>query len=245
MTEVAAEGPWGVRLLPDLRASGVVQMAIDDALLDEAHWVTARRYEWDPPSLSLGKHQRFPGDDLGRVADETRREAADGAGAEPLDVVRRPSGGRAVLHGAAFEWSFAVVFPAGDERTGRVDAAYEVVSRAMSDALSASHVPLVDSREEPYRRSPLCFSTSLRHDLHTALGKVVAVAQTRREGASLVHGSVLERRPSERLTRAVERLLGERWRGEGFGAAGVDRDRLWVSFIEALDRRLEETGSVR
>ena len=75
---MAAEGPWGVRLLPDLSASGVVQMAIDDALLDEAHWVTARRYEWDPPALSLGKHQRWPGDELCRVAGETRREEADG-----------------------------------------------------------------------------------------------------------------------------------------------------------------------
>jgi len=233
--EREAEEQGGLRRLPDLRASGVVQMAIDDSLLREARWTTARRYTWAPPALSLGKHQRWCGDGLSR-------RPGDGPATGSLDVVRRPSGGRAVLHGADFEWSFAVVFPAGDKRAGRVDTAYEIVARSMSEALTTAGVPLVDTREEPYRRSPLCFSTSLRYDLHTALGKVVAVAQTRREGATLVHGSVLERRPPDPLAQAVERLMGEPWRGEGLGVAGVDRDALWVSFTEALDRRLGKSG---
>jgi len=231
-----ANQPWGTRLLPDLDASGAVQMAIDDALLDEATWVAARRYSWTPPALSLGKHQRWP-HPLDRAPGG---EAADAG----LDVVRRPSGGRTVLHGKDFEWSFAVVFPPGDDRAGRVEAAYAVVAGAMSEGLSAVGVPLLPEREEPYRRSQLCFATSLRHDLHTAVGKVVAVAQTRRDGGALVHGSVLERRPPDRLVRVVERLAGEPWEAEGLAAVGgVDRDQLWVSFIEALDRRLGQTAS--
>jgi len=160
----------------------------------------------------------------------------------PFDVARRPSGGRAVLHGADFEWSFAAAFPpAASDRSGcSIGAAYEVVSAAMADALRACGVPLAGEREEPYRRSALCFATSLRHDLHVAVGKVVAVAQVRRNRATLVHGSVLERRPPRELTEAVERLVGEPWRGDGLQAAGevVDPDELWLGFVDALRLRL-------
>jgi hypothetical protein len=180
----------------------------------------------------------------------------------PFDIVRRPSGGRAVLHGADFEWSFAVVFPPGAARNGnRVDTTYALVSAAMADALRAAGVTLTAEREEPYRRSALCFATSLRHDLHAAAGKVVAVAQVRRGGATLVHGSVMERRPPAMLTDVVERLVGEPWSGEGMnalrmgaeaaiGRAGgteggspterscVDADRLWALFVGALQARL-------
>jgi len=219
-----------LRRLPDLTAPGAAQMAVDDGLLGDALWATARRYRWSPPTLSLGKFQRLPG------AAEVRARAL------PFDVVRRPSGGRAVLHGEAFEWSFAVVFPAAAAAAGarRVDRAYEVVSAAMADALTAGGIDLAGEREEPYRRSALCFATSLRHDLHVDVGKVVAVAQVRRGGATLVHGSVLERRPPAALTEAVEQLVGEPWRGEGLTAAAgfIDADALWMDFLDALEPRL-------
>src|SRR5450759_2406329 len=85
-----------VKVLPELRAGGGAQMAFDTGLLETADEVIARRYTWAPPALSLGKFQKY--------------EPLPGV---PFDVVRRPSGGRAVLHGEGFEWSFAVAFPAG------------------------------------------------------------------------------------------------------------------------------------
>jgi len=126
--QTMAEEAAGLRLMPVLAASGDVQMAVDEALLDDALFVTARRYVWTPPALSLGKFQRLPDDRL--------REDL------PFDVVRRPSGGRAVLHGESFEWSFAVVFPPGTLPGHRVDDAYEVVSAALAEALSAAGVRL-------------------------------------------------------------------------------------------------------
>jgi lipoate-protein ligase A len=238
-----------LRTLPDLTASGAVQMAVDDGLLDDVMWVTARRYRWSPPTLSLGKFQRLlseaptvgggPGSGMGSLGVVTAKDES----ALPFDVVRRPSGGRAVLHGAGFEWSFAVVFPDGSTGAarGRVDEAYGLVSAAMTHALGVSGIDLTDVREEPYRRSALCFATSLRHDLHAAVGKVVAVAQTRRDRATLVHGSVLERRPPAELTDAVERLVGEPWRGEGLSfQPGLDADALWTWFLEALELSLDQ-----
>src|SRR5450756_726213 len=114
--------------LPNLTAPGTVQMAVDDGLLAEATRITVRRYIWAPPAVSLGKSQRWP--------DSIRPDRA--LPPLPFDVVRRPSGGRAVLHGAEFEWSFAVVFPRGPG----IDDAYRLVSAAMADALSAAGVSL-------------------------------------------------------------------------------------------------------
>ena len=204
-----------LRLMPTIAASGEVQMAVDDGLLDDAALddaqlegaplVMARRYVWTPPALSLGKFQRVAG--------------LSAAGALPFDVVRRPSGGRAVLHGEGFEWSFAVVFSPGTLPGRRVDDAYEVVSAALAEALGAAGLDLDEGRTKPYRSSALCFASGLRHDLFAGAGKVAAVAQVRRGGAALVHGSVLERRPPDDLVAAVERLLGEPWQGEGLVAA--------------------------
>ena len=85
-----------VKVLPELRAGGGAQMALDEGLLETAEEVIARRYTWAPPALSLGKFQEL--------------QLVPGL---PFDVVRRPTGGRAVLHGEEFEWSFAVAFPPG------------------------------------------------------------------------------------------------------------------------------------
>lgn len=269
-THPGREDPPGIRRLPELTAPGVVQMAIDEGLLAEARWVTVRRYLWSPPAVSLGKFQRPPAaaavpsreDGAPRREDRAPPRARGAPLSEgdvpppaglPFDVVRRPSGGRAVLHGAGFEWSFAVAFPAGwsgaegtRRRDSGVDEPYRLVSAAMADAMAAAGVGVAADRDEPYRRSALCFSTSLRHDLHTDYGKVVAVAQVRRAGAALVHGSVLMRRPPQELIVALESLVGEPWRGEGLESARrVSGEAVWVSFSEALRERLHETATGR
>lgn len=266
-THPGLEDPPDVRRLPELTAPGVVQMAIDAGLLTEARWVTLRRYLWSPPAVSLGKFQRLPPEVAvpsredrvpPREHDASRPPALPEGGVPPpaglpFDVVQRPSGGRAVLHGAGFEWSFAVAFPAGwsgaggaRRRDSSVDEPYRLVSAAMADALAAAGVGVAADRDEPYRRSALCFSTSLRHDLHTDYGKVVAVAQVRRAGVALVHGSVLMRRPPQELIAALESLVGEPWRGDGLESArGVSGEAVWVSFCEALRERLHETATGR
>ncbi len=85
-----------VKILPDFRSGGGAQMALDIGLLETVDEVIARRYTWAPPALSIGKFQEV--------------ETVPGL---PFEVVRRPTGGRAVLHGEGFEWSFAVAFPPG------------------------------------------------------------------------------------------------------------------------------------
>lgn len=217
-----------VQVLPELRASGAAQMALDTGLLQTADRVIARTYSWAPAALSLGRFQKF--------------EAVPKL---PLDVVRRPSGGRAVLHGEDFEWSFAIAFPpgalgAGTRAGADVAKPYDVVAGAFAGALQALGVRLDDGRAEPYHRSALCFATSMSHDLLARGEKLVAVAQARAGGRVLVHGSVLERRPPEELTQAAEKLLGERWQGEGLAGAGyvLASEIVWRRVLVGLEAAL-------
>jgi lipoate-protein ligase A len=215
-----------VRVLPELRAAGGAQMALDAGLLDTAEGVLARRYTWAPPAVSVGKFQSVPA-----------------AAAElPFTVVRRPTGGRAVLHGEGFEWSFAVVFPPGAPGAHGPDPAtpYDAVAGAFAGAFGDRELSLDASREESYRHSPLCFASALRHDLFARGEKVVAIAQARRRGRVLVHGSVLERRPPDELIEAVERLFAEPWRGEGLAGAGamLAPEMIWTRVLVRLEAAL-------
>ena len=217
-----------VKVLPDLRAGGGAQMALDTGLLETVDDVIARRYTWAPPALSLGKFQKYapvPG--------------------VPFDVVRRPSGGRAVLHGEGFEWSFAVAFPEGAlgaDTRARHDVAkpYDVVAAAFAGAFDALGVTLDGGRESAYQRSALCFASVLRHDLTARGEKLVAVAQARRGGRVLVHGSVLERRPPDELTQVAETLLGEPWQGDGLAGAGyvLAPEMIWKRVLVRLEAAL-------
>lgn len=218
-----------IKVLPELRANGAAQMALDQGLLEAADEVVARRYTWAPPALSLGRFQKWD----------------HGVPKLPFDVVRRPSGGRAVLHGEGFEWSFAFAFPPGSLGEGAraatdVAAPYDLVAGSFAAALEALGVQLDAERAEPYHRSTLCFATALRYDLSARGEKLVAVAQARAGGRVLVHGSVLERRPPEELTQVAETLLGEPWQGEGLSGAGyvLAADMIWRRVLVRLEAAL-------
>src|SRR5512141_243625 len=114
-------------------------MACDAGLLESADEVLARRYTWAPPALSIGKFQQL--------------EIVPGL---PFEVVRRPTGGRAVLHGEAFEWSFAVGFPPGVPTEGPraavdVGGPYGIVAAAFAAAFRELGVTLDGSGETTYR----------------------------------------------------------------------------------------------
>ena len=219
-----------VKVLAELRAAGGAQMALDTGLLETADEVIARRYTWAPPALSLGKFQEY--------------EPVPGV---PFDVVRRPSGGRAVLHGESFEWSFAVAFPEGALGAGAragLDVAkpYDVVAGVFAGALDALGVTLDGARASAYRRSALCFASVLRHDVTARGEKLVAVAQARRGGRVLVHGSVLERRPPDELVQVAETLLGEPWQGDGLAGAGyvLAPEMIWKRVLVRLEAALQQ-----
>jgi len=222
-----------VKVLPEFRAGGGEQMALDEGLLETVEEVIARRYTWAPPALSIGKFQEL--------------ELVPGL---PFEVVRRPTGGRAVLHGEAFEWSFAVAFPPGVPSTGPrasvdVGGPYGLVALAFTAALRELGLTLDDPGEVPYQRSSLCFAGALRYDICSRGQKVVAIAQAKKEGRTLVHGSFLMERPPVELVQAVEALVGEVWESEGLAGAGLvlAPETIWNTTLRKLEAALRRVAA--
>ncbi len=179
-------------------------MAIDEAVLGSYAGATfplaptLRLYSWSPPALSLG-----------------RRQAALGAhdpaylSAERIDLVRRPTGGRAVLH--EHERTYAVI---GSLREppfeGGVLDTYRRIASALVEALKRLGVdaegrsPSRGGAADPGPLGPpVCFDLAGAHEITAGGRKLVGSAQLRRHGAFLQHGSILLRADPVRLSRAI------------------------------------------
>lgn len=172
------------RLLTTPAASGAENMALDEALMSRARetgeWAF-RLYSWSAPTISLGRNQtardRY---DLHRIAE--RR----------LGVVRRPTGGRAILHHREITYSVtAPVDGAGDLRQS-----YERINRLLVAGLEELGVraavagPSRDKRAPAPGMSP-CFDEPSSGELTVGGRKLAGSAQWRSEGALLQHGSIL------------------------------------------------------
>lgn len=167
-------------------ASAAWNMAVDETLLASCAAgespPTLRCYGWAPPALSLGAHQ-----EVEAAADRTwLREHG-------VDLVRRPTGGRAVLH--AEELTYAVAAPHGPE-DGGVSVIYARIAQGLLEGLrilglEAELVRGRPSREEQ-RREALhpCFHSPARYELVWKGRKLVGSAQRQVEGAYLQHGSI-------------------------------------------------------
>jgi len=178
-------------------------MALDEALL-EAHREglsppTLRLYGWARPTVSLGYAQR---------AEPAQVAAWREAGAE---VVRRPTGGRAVVHAGDLTYSIVTSgLPAG------VAASYSVLAEALALGLTRLGLPagLAPGGASP-GRSPACFASTTQADLGVGGHKLVGSAQVRRQGAVLQHGSTYVSRtpwlrllPGSEALRTLEEALG-------------------------------------
>ena len=157
-------------------------MALDGALLDRARAsgeTVLRVYGWRRPTLSLGRNQRARG-----VYD------GSAAAARGIEVVRRPTGGRAVLHHREVTYSVTGPAPA-DHGLGE---SYALVNRLLLDGLLTLGVRAELAR--PAGRSPLptgapCFETPTAGELVVDGRKLVGSAQYRERDAYLQHGSIL------------------------------------------------------
>ncbi|MFT4417285.1 biotin/lipoate A/B protein ligase family protein [Fredinandcohnia humi] len=166
-------------------------MALDEALLD---WhsegkipPTIRFYGWNPATLSIGYFQK--------VEKEIDLEAVKKYG---LGFVRRPTGGRGVLHDQELTYS-VIVSEEHPEMPKTVTEAYRVISEGVLqgfrllglDAYFA--VPKSDEEREGLKnpRSAVCFDAPSWYELVVEGRKVAGSAQTRQKGVILQHGSIL------------------------------------------------------
>lgn len=161
-------------------------MPIDRALFDEAASgspPTLHLYRWDRPAITIGRNQ-----DPERSLDQDACRRCD------IPVIRRPTGGRGVLHG----WDLTVAVAARIEAiVGRRDASiveiYGAISRAFISAFRSVGAPAAVGTCEVDRIAPGdCFAVATRADIVDALngGKLVGCALLRSGGTVLLQASI-------------------------------------------------------
>jgi len=196
------------RLIKDYSHTGFMNMAIDEAIMI-AHGQdlvppTIRFYQWQPPAVSLGYFQ-----DLEK---EINVEACKKLG---IDIVRRPTGGRAVLHDQELTYSFVIRedHPLVNES---ILVTYKKISKGIIKGLSyfgieAELIPLRERvegnsvgnngglEEERTDFKSICFSSPSQYEVQVKGKKIVGSAQVRKGGIVLQHGSLLIKLEKEKL----------------------------------------------
>ena len=169
------------RLIPPIETTGQLQMQIDRWLLEQ-HILghippTLRFYTWSQPTISLGYHQRqYPEHWRSLVWHE-----------RPIDLVRRPTGGRGVLHQG--DLTYALI---GSGFGGKRVEIYQQICQFLIDGWRSLGVELqYGTAGRGYIHNPNCFATATSADLVCADGyKPIGSAQLIKSGAILQHGSM-------------------------------------------------------
>jgi lipoate---protein ligase len=174
LSTINSQKTW--RLIPLLNASGAVQMAVDTWLLEQhrqgKHPPTLRFYTWNPGAISLGYHQQ----DYPQFWQEL-----------PLDIVRRPTGGKAVLHQG--DLTYAVIT---SSVSGKRWETYKYICQFLINGWRSLNVNLdYGIAAKKYINYQNCFATATGADLVTEDGKkAIGSAQLRRRKVILQHGSM-------------------------------------------------------
>mgnify|MGYP001059989381 CR=1 FL=1 len=217
-------------------------MALDTAILEAvergAALPTLRLYAWRPPCLSLGYSQPFSDLDHGRLQ------------SLGWDVVRRPTGGRAILH--TDELTYAVIGPKSDPRLeGGLMDSYQRVSRALYQALRRLGLAVeIHSGKNPQaHEQPVCFENPSDFEITVNDKKIIGSAQARKKSALLQHGSLpltgdLTRitqvlsYPSEAARSQAARLLLEK---AATVSTALERETTWDKAALAFKEAFSET----
>jgi lipoate-protein ligase A len=176
------QSPSTWRFVPMIQASGGVQMAIDAWLFNQCeegqHPPTLRFYTWWPHALSLGHLQKqWPA--------KWHNLTYQG---QELELVRRPTGGRAVLHQG--DLTYALITSASTEKSWGV---YENICNFLIQGWKTLGIELhYGSAGRGYIHNPSCFNTATAADLVTADGsKFIGSAQRKGRKTILQHGSMI------------------------------------------------------
>lgn len=181
--------PWQYVL--DEARSGQENMDRDAAFLEQAEMPLLRLYAWSRPTLSLG---------YGQHDDWIDRPLCQELG---VDIVRRPTGGRALLH-LPDEITYAVVLPKVGDLS--IKAAFTGITSILSEALRKLGVPCssaADSHVPTGALHPSCLEVTAPGEI-TALGmKLVGSAQVRRFNNLLQHGAIPRCSNAELLAKVI------------------------------------------
>lgn len=173
------------RLIHTPPSTGAWNMAVDESVLEHIHRgeskPTLRLYSWDPPCLSLGHAQSFKDVDVERLH------------AHGWEVVRRVTGGRAILH--TDELTYSVTGSAEDPvLAGGVLESYNRLAQALLHAVQSLSVPVEMKEHEDghthQNLNPVCFEVPSTYEITVDGKKLIGSAQARKKEGVLQHGSL-------------------------------------------------------
>ncbi len=240
------------RLIQTPAARGAWNMAVDEAILEamgrDEVLPTLRLYAWSPACLSLGYAQPFT--DINVAVLES----------QGWDLVRRPTGGRAILH--ADELTYSVIAPHQEARLAKdILSSYFILSQAILGALHLLDIPaqaeemgktVNNSANNPKKRNqnPVCFEVPSNYEITVHGKKLVGSAQARHREGILQHGTfplsgdltriirVLNFEDDNKRHRAQERLVERAATAEQILGRVIDFDLAAQAFISAFQEEL-------
>lgn len=173
------------RLILDGPEDGAWNMAVDRAVLrarerDEVP-ATVRLYRWSRPTVTLGRHQSVGDVDFAACL------------AYGFDIVRRPTGGRGVLHDD--ELTYAVVASVADGIPRGVAVSYRLLCGVLAEAYRSIGVPAtLTGRARGDKTTGACYLHATNADLSFGVAKLCGSAQVWDRDAVLQHGSFVRSR---------------------------------------------------
>ncbi|MBL0387816.1 lipoate--protein ligase family protein [Tumebacillus sp. ITR2] len=240
------------RLLHTGFSDPAVNMAVDEAILHANSRglvpPTVRFYGWNPPTLSIGYFQRA-----------TKEIDFDALNAQGLGFVRRPTGGRAVLHDK--ELTYSVIVPESHPMMpSSVNESYRVLSLGLLEGFrelgfSAEMVSLADEEEKKKFEtlgSAACFDSPSWYELVVEGRKVAGSAQVRQLHTILQHGSILLDMNVEQLfsvlyfssERTRERMV-RMFRDKAVSMKDLGREVSYEESMEAFTKGFERGLGIR
>jgi lipoate-protein ligase A len=230
-------------------APGAWNMAVDEALLEAVgsgrSLPVLRLYAWSPACLSLGYAQPFADVDMERLL------------ARGWQVVRRPTGGRAILH--TDELTYAVIAPPDEPRVaGSVLESYSRLAQALLRALSLLELPA--RADESYgagsavkNANPICFEVPSNYEITAGGKKLIGSAQARRREGVLQHGALPLRGDLARIVQGLRfdsdearRQAGERLLERAVTVGDVlGRPVSWQQAADAFRQAFEQVLALR
>lgn len=162
--------------------SGARNMARDAGLMDRARETgetVFSVYSWERPTLSFGRNQTA-----------LQKYDLESIASLGMDVVRRPTGGRALLHNREVTYSVTAPISSADS----LNDSYRRINALLLDGLASLGVTAEEANPESVAISPSeipCFAEPSKGELVFEGRKLVGSAQVREDGALLQHGSIL------------------------------------------------------
>jgi lipoate-protein ligase A len=221
-------------------------MAVDEAILDQiregngSSRPTLRLYAWEPACLSLGHAQPFA--DVARDRLEQRG----------WEVVRRPTGGRAILH--VDELTYSVIGPAEEPvLAGSILESYNRIAGALVAALGSLGLPVEvkeGKSDENGGPNPICFEVPSSYEIIVHGKKLIGSAQARKKDGVLQHGSLPLTGDLSRICQALSfetetereqaatRLLARATTVESVLGQAVGWETAARAFVEAFEAQL-------